>query len=153
MAATTYVLGSDGFVSVAGTDQIKVKSYAASLFRQSFDVTAFGDAGRRKRLGFLDLTGSLNGIMLVGTTTSTVVTDLFYGVKTNYGTSTTTLVESVVLTLGLYGTSAAATSGAMIVAGVVFDSFAFNSDKGGDVSVTANFANGGGTAPVLTWLT
>ena len=153
MAATTYVLGSDGFVSVAGTDQIKVKSYAASLFRQSFDVTAFGDAGRRTRLGMLDLTGSLNGIMLVGTTTSTVVTDLFYGVKTNYGTSTATIVESVVLTLGLYGTAATATSGAMIVAGVVFDSFAFNSEKGGDVSVTANFANGGGTAPVLTWLT
>jgi hypothetical protein len=82
-----------------------------------------------------------------------VTTDLFYGVKTNYGTSTATIVESVVLTLGLYGTSAAATSGAMIVAGVVFDSFAFNSDKGGDASVTANFANGGGTAPVLTWLT
>ena len=152
MAATTYVLGSDGFVTIAGTDQIKVKSYAASLFRQSFDVTAFGDAGRRKRLGFLDLTGSLNGIMIVGTTTSTVTTDLFYGVKTNYS-SGTNFSESVSLTLGLYGTSAAATSGAMIVAGVVFDSFAFNSDKGGDASVTANFANGGGTAPVLTWLT
>lgn len=152
MAATTYVLGSDGFVTIAGTDQIKVKSYAASLFRQSFDVTAFGDAGRRKRLGFLDLTGSLNGIMIVGTTTSTVTTDLFYGVKTNYSTGTN-FSESVSLTLGLYGTSAAATSGAMIVAGVVFDSFAFNSDKGGDASVTANFANGGGTAPVLTWLT
>jgi hypothetical protein len=152
MAATTYVLGSDGFVSVAGTDQIKVKSYAASLFRQSFDVTAFGDAGRRKRLGFLDLTGSLSGIMIVGTTTSTVTTDLFYGVKTNYSTGTN-FSESVSLTLGLYGTSAAATSGAMIVAGVVFDSFAFSSDKGGDASVTANFANGGGTAPVLTWLT
>jgi len=152
MAATTYVLGSDGFVTIAGTDQIKVKSYAASLFRQSFDVTAFGDAGRRKRLGFLDLTGSLNGIMIVGTTTSTVTTDLFYGVKTNYS-SGTNFSESVSLTLGLYGTSAAATSGAMIVAGVVFDSLAFNSDKGGDASVTANFANGGGTAPVLTWLT
>jgi len=152
MAATTYVLGSDGFVTIAGTDQIKVKSYAASLFRQSFDVTAFGDAGRRKRLGMLDLTGSLNGIMIVGTTTSTVTTDLFYGVKTNYS-SGTNFSESVSLTLGLYGTSAAATSGAMIVAGVVFDSFAFNSEKGGDASVTANFANGGGTAPVLTWLT
>jgi hypothetical protein len=152
MAATTYVLGSDGFVTIAGTDQIKVKSYAASLFRQSFDVTAFGDAGRRKRLGMLDLTGSLNGIMMIGTTTSTVTTDLFYGVKTNYSTGTN-FSESVSLTLGLYGTSAAATSGAMIVAGVVFDSFAFNSEKGGDASVTANFANGGGTAPVLTWLT
>ena len=149
MAATTYVLGADGFVSVAGIDQIKVKSYAASLFRQSFDVTAFGDAGRRKRLGMLDLTGSLSGIMMVGTTSSIVVTNLFYAVRTNYSTNS---AEAVSLTLGLYGTAATATVGAMIVADVVFDSFAFNSDKGGDAAVTANFASGGGTAPVLTWL-
>lgn len=149
MAATTYVLGSDGFVSVAGTDQIKVKSYAASLFRQSFDVTAFGDAGRRKRLGFLDLTGSLSGMMIVGTTSSVAATSLFYGVRTNYSTNS---AEACSLTLGLYGTAATATVGAMIVADVVFDSFAFSSDKGGDASVTANFASGGGTAPVLTWL-
>ena len=54
------------------------------------------------------------------------------------------------LTLTIFdGTSA---SDAKIVANCVFNSFAFNSDKNGDATLTANFENADGVAPVVTWL-
>jgi hypothetical protein len=34
----------------------------------------------------------------------------------------------------------------------VFNNFAFNVDKNGDSTLTCNFSNGDGTAPVVTWL-
>jgi len=34
----------------------------------------------------------------------------------------------------------------------VFSSFAFNSSKTGDTTVTVNFENADGSAPVVTWL-
>lgn len=144
MAVSTYLVGNDGnvsFVSSTATsatiDLIKVRSFAANISRVSSDQTGFGDTGKRRRLGVIDLTGSLNGVPGVGTTsaTSTLFTDS----------------ESYALTLTPYdGTG---TSDAKIVATVVFSSFAFNSDKNGDATVTANFENANGSAPVVTWLT
>jgi len=55
------------------------------------------------------------------------------------------------LTLTVFDTTNG-TSDAKIVANCVFNSFAFNSDKNGDATLTANFENGDGTAPVVTWL-
>ena len=52
------------------------------------------------------------------------------------------------LTLGLFSDG---TATAKIVSNVVFNSWAFNSDKNADAGVTANFENGDGSAPVLTW--
>lgn len=143
MAVSTYLVGNDGNVSFAPAtatsntvDLIKVRSFAANISRVSSDQTGFGDSGKRRRLGVIDLTGSLNGVPAVGTssTTSTLFTDS----------------GSYELTLTPYDSTA---TDAKIVATVVFSSFAFNSDKNGDATVTANFENANGSAPVVTWLT
>jgi hypothetical protein len=136
MAATTYIVGNDGDVTIGSVDLMKVRSFAATVSRTKQDVTAFGDAAKRVRYGFLNVSGSLNGVMLYGTATST----------TSFWSGTTT--QSLTLTLAGTGTTVA-----KIVSGVGFDSFAFNSDKSGDATVTANFETGDGTAPVVTWLT
>jgi hypothetical protein len=142
MPIDTYVIGNDGNVTLSdSTNVFKIRSFAATLSRPSSDLTAFGDTGKRRRVGLLDLTGSLNAVMGVNAagSTNTAATSIFY-------TSTATAA----LTLTIFdGTSA---SDAKIVANCVFNSFAFNSDKNGDATLTANFENGDGTAPVVTWL-
>lgn len=140
MAVSTYVIGNDGNVSIGSVDVLKVRSFAATLQRVSSDLTGFGDSGRRRRLGMIDLTGSLTGVAGVGTTTATTGTAVFYGENTQYA-----------LTLTIY--DATTTADAKIAANVVFDQFSFNSDKAGDATVTANFANSDGAAPIVTWLT
>lgn len=136
MAATTYIVGNDGDVTIGSVDLMKVRSFAATVSRTKQDVTAFGDTGKRVRYGFLNVSGSLNGVLLYGTSSST----------SSFWSSTST--QTLTLTLAGSGTS-----GSKIVSGVGFDSFAFNSDKSGDATVTANFETGDGTAPVVTWLT
>ncbi len=83
------------------------------------------------------VTGSLNGVPGVGTSTST----------------STLFTDSGSYSLTLTPYDGTGTSDAKIVATVVFSSFAFNSDKNGDASVTANFENSDGSAPVVPWLT
>ena len=145
MAVSTYVVGNDGNVSLAGPGTatttvtiMKVRSFAANLSRVSSDVTAFGDTGKRRRLGIPDLTGTLNAVALVDSTGSTSTSTIF------------TDKESYALTLTIFDGSG--TSDAKIASTVVFNSFAFNSDKSGDATVTATFENGDGAAPVVTWL-
>ena len=139
MAIDTYVIGNDGNVTLSdAAEEFKVRSFAANLSRPSSDLTAFGDTGKRRRVGLLDLTGSLNAVIGVNTAGATN-TASFY-------TSTATAA----LTLTVFdGTG---TADAKIVANCVFNSFAFNSDKNGDATLTANFENGDGSAPVVTWL-
>jgi len=139
MAIDTYVIGNDGNVSLSdAAEEFKVRSFAATLSRPSSDLTAFGDSGKRRRVGLLDLTGSLNAVIGVNTAGATN-TASFY-------TSTATAA----LTLTIFdGTG---TADAKIVANCVFNSFAFNSDKNGDATLTANFENADGVAPVVTWL-
>lgn len=148
MAVSTYVIGNDGNVSLAGPGTatstvtiMKVRSFAANLSRVSSDVTAFGDTGKRRRLGIPDLTGTLNAVALVDSTGSTSTSTIF--TETNTYALTLTLFDQ---------TGTAATADAKIAAAVVFNSFAFNSDKSGDATVTATFENGDGAAPVVTWL-
>lgn len=138
--ATQYIIGNDGDVSLGAgvTNQIKVRSFAATLSRPQSDLTGFGDTGRRRRLGMLDLTGSLTGSLEVNDTGTTSVAVMF-------NQTATTLI-----TLGLF--DGTATNDARIAANCVLDSYAFSSDKTGDVTVTANFANADGAAPVVTWL-
>ena len=143
MAFDTYVIGNDGNVTLptGGTDSIKVKSFAATLTRVESDVTAFGDTGRRRRLGMIDLTGSLTGVPAVNSAgaTSTALTNMLW---------MSTVTQA--LTLTLYdGTG---TTDARIAANCIFNNAAFGYDKGGDASLTVNFSNGDGVAPVVTWL-
>ena len=151
MAIDTYLIGNDGNVSytintVAQTF-FKVQSYAATLSRPVSTLTAFGDTGQRKRLGMLDLTGSLNAIVGIDsaiTNPSTTNTSILFL------SSQDTTVTRPALTLTLYDGSS--TSDAKITSNAVFSSFAFNSNKTGDTTVTVNFENADGNAPVVSWL-
>ena len=139
MAINTYLIGNDGNVTMpSGGDVIKVKTFAATLARPESDLTGFGDSGKRRRLGLLDLTGSLNGVPAIDSTAT--------GSTASFFVSTATAA----LTLTLF--DAASTTDARIAANCVFNNFAFNVDKNGDSTLTCNFSNGDGTAPVVTWL-
>jgi hypothetical protein len=139
MAIDTYLIGNDGAITLpSGGTVVRVKTYAATLARVESDLTAFGDTGRRRRLGMLDLTGSLNGVPAVDSTASTNSSSFF--------TSTATAA----LTLTLF--DATTTADAKIAANCVFNNFAFNVDRAGDSTLTVNFSNGDGAAPVVTWL-
>jgi hypothetical protein len=139
MAIDTFLIGADGAITLpsAGT-VVRVKTYAATLARVESDLTAFGDSGRRRRLGMIDLTGSLNGVPGIDSTASTTTASFF--------TSTTTAA----LTLTLFDGTAAAD--AKLAANCVFNNFAFNVDRAGDSTLTVNFSNGDGLSPVVTWL-
>jgi len=138
--ATTYIIGNDGDVSLGTgiTNKIKVRTFAATLARTESDLTGFGDTGRRRRLGMLDLTGSLTGSLEVNDTGTTSVAVMF-------NQTGTTLI-----TLGLF--DGTATNDCRIAANCIVNNYAFASDKTQDVTITANFANADGAAPVVTWL-
>ena len=139
MAIDTYLIGNDGAITLpSGGTVVRVKTYAATLARVESDLTAFGDTGRRRRLGMLDLTGSLNGVPAIDSTASTNSSSFFVSTAT------------AALTLTLF--DATTTADAKIAANCVFNGFAFNVDKVGDSTLSCNFSNGDGAAPVVTWL-
>jgi len=150
MPIDTYLIGNDGNVSYTiGTTTtvqtfFKVQSFAATLSRPVSTLTAFGDTGQRKRLGMLDLTGSLNAVVGVDSSagTSTSHTNLILV------SSQDTTATRPALSLTLYDS----TNDAKITSNCVFSSFAFNSTKTGDTTMTVNFENADGAAPVVTWL-
>ena len=140
MPINTYLIGNDGNVTMpSGGDVIKIKTFAATLARPESDLTGFGDSGKRRRLGLLDLTGSLNGVPAIDSTATQNTASFFVSTST------------AALTLAIFDV-VASTSDARIAANCVFNNFAFNVDKNGDSTLTCNFSNGDGTAPVVTWL-
>lgn len=150
MAINQFIIGNDGNASytlgatTTAETLFKVRSYAATLARNSVDLTAFGDSGKRRRLGMLDLTGSLNAVMGIDNTAATSTSVV-------YNSAQLATTDNVTLTLTL-STGNSTTNVAKIVAGVVFNSFAFNSDKAGEATLAVNFENSNGSAPVVTWL-
>jgi hypothetical protein len=140
MAIDTFVIGNDGNVTMPASGNVfRVRSFAANLSRVESELTGFSDTGRRKRLGMLDLTGSLSGVPAVDSTASTT-TALTSMIWMNTATQA--------LTLTIYDS----TNDARIAANCIFNGFAFNVDKTADSTVTCNFANADGVAPVVTWL-
>jgi hypothetical protein len=140
MAIDTFVIGNDGNVTMPASGSVfRVRSFAANLSRVESELTGFSDSGRRKRLGMLDLTGSLSGVPAVDSTASTT-TALTSMIWMNTATQA--------LTLTIYDS----TNDARIAANCIFNGFAFNVDKTADSTVTCNFANADGVAPVVTWL-
>ena len=141
MAVNTYLIGNDGAVTMpAGGTVVQVRSFSATLERPESELTGFADTGRRRRLGMLDLTGSLSGVPGVdGTTNATATTASFFS-------STATAA----LTLTLF--DATSTNDARIAANCIFNGFAFAVDKTADSTLSCNFSNADGVAPVVTWL-
>lgn len=139
MAIDTYLIGNDGAITLpSGGTVVRVKTYAATLARVESDLTAFGDTGRRRRLGMLDLTGSLNGVPAIDSTASATTSSFFVSTAT------------AALTLTIF--DATTTADARIAANCIFNGFAFNVDKVGDSTLSCNFSNADGAAPVVTWL-
>lgn len=153
MAVTTYLVGNDGDVSIgiAGTAAsnlqtlIKVSNYSCNLSRVSTDLTGFGDTGRRRRLGIIDMTGSVSGALAIDQTTTANTSSFFVSTMDPNATSTACTVSLA------FWTGTAATTQAKIVGTVVFSQFAFGNNKMGDATISGNFENANGTAPVVTW--
>ena len=150
MAVDTYITGNDGNVAYTINSSaqalFKVQSFAATINRVVSDQTGFGDTGRRKRLGMLDLTGTLNAVAGVDSTGSATTTGTAHIIMSSQDTTS----SRPAVTLTLYdGTG---TTDAKIAANCVFSSFAFNSNRAGDSTVTVNFENADGSAPVVTWI-
>jgi hypothetical protein len=140
MAIDTFVIGNDGNVTMPSSGSVmRVRSFAANLSRVESELTGFSDTGRRKRLGMLDLTGSLSGVPAVDSTASTT-------------TAVTSMIWMNTATQALTLTIFDSTNDARIAANCIFNGFAFNVDKTADSTVTCNFANADGAAPVVTWL-
>jgi hypothetical protein len=138
MPINTYLIGNDGAVTLTSGTVVQVRSYAATLERPESDLTGFADTGRRRRVGMLDLTGSLSGVPAIDSTASTTSSSFFVSTAT------------AALTLTLF--DATTTADAKIAANCIFNAFAFNVDKVGDSTLSCNFSNGDGAAPVVTWL-
>lgn len=144
----TYIVGNDGnaTVKIGTTTQtiFKVRQYSATLARTSTDLTGFGDTGRRRRLGIIDLTGSLTAALAVDASQSPTTNGLF--TQTFDYVSTT---SALTLTLDFYSSG---TNSANLVTTAVFSQFGFSNDKSGEASVSANFENANGVAPTVTWM-
>jgi len=153
MAIDQYIVGNDGDVSfsIAGTTQsfMKVTQFTANLSRNVSVITGFGDTGGRRRLGMLDLTGTLSGVAGVGIgTVSTSTQNIYIQDFSNPLTNNTN--HMVQATLSLYKSG---TNEAKIVAKCVLYNWSFNSAKAGDSTLSCNMENADGVAPVVTWLT
>lgn len=148
MAIDTYITGNDGnfayTINSTAQSLFKVRSFAATINRVVTDQTGFGDTGKRKRLGMLDLTGTLNATIGIDSGAATSSTSTANVMMSTQDSSSTRPAVSLTLYDG--------TNDAKITGNCVFSSFAFNSDRNGDSTVTVNFENADGTAPVVSWL-
>lgn len=154
MAIDTYLVGNDGNVtiSVGGTTSsiMKVNSFTLGLNRAVSVLTGFGDTGGRRRLGMLDASGTLNGFAGVDSTATvtTASSTLFINQFNAAATNLTNSIPEVSLTLF----DASTTNDAKLVTKAVLYNWSFNSTKTGDSTLSCNFDNADGAAPVLSWL-
>ena len=147
--AAVMIVGNDGSVSLPSGFDLNVKVWAASVTYVSTDTTGFAFTGKTRRLGVIDITGSLAGTPTVGnsgTPWGTVASNSVTGKQVG-GT----------LTLSAYGpTSTQVTSlasSALLQFDVVFSSFAFNADKNGDHGLTVNYEMNDSNGPTVVWAT
>lgn len=148
MAAINAV-GNDGSVALPSNYDMNVKVWAATVAFVSTDTTGFTATGKTRRLGIVDITGSLAGQPTVGVASNT----------TPFGQLTSGAIGSQpggTLTLATYGAATAATNAtnvAYLQFGAVFNSFAFNADKNGDQTLTMNFEMNDSNGPTVVWAT
>jgi hypothetical protein len=115
----------------------------------STDTTGFAFTGKTRRLGVIDITGSLAGTPTIGNSGTP------WGAVTS--NSVTGKQVGGTLTLAAYGvTSTQVTSlasSALLQFDVVFSSFAFNADKNGDHGLTVNYEMNDSNGPTVVWAT
>lgn len=144
--AAIMLVGNDGAVALPSGYDLNVKVWAASVSYVSSDTTGYAATGKTRRLGVIDITGSLAGTPTIGNS------------GTPWGTVTSNSITGKqaggTLTLSAYGgTATSATSAAMLQFDVVFSSFAFNSDKNGDHGLTVNYEMNDANGPTVVWAT
>jgi hypothetical protein len=142
--ATAFIVGNDGSVLLPTNHSLNVKVFAMNIAYSSQDVTGFAHTGHVRRLGLADITGSLN---------CSVTRDT----GTPWGTITANALPTqpggtLVLSLS-GGTTTSGTAAALVQFDAVFSSFAFNSDKNGDASLTVNFEMNDSNGPTMVWTT
>lgn len=143
-------VGNDGSVTLPSGYDLNVKVWAATVSYVSTDTTGFSHQGKTRRLGVIDITGSLAGQPSVGNS------------GTPFGTIASNAIQNKQLggtiTLGSFGSFTntnwtSNTSSAGMQFDAVFSSFAFNSDKNGDQTLTLNFEMNDSNGPTVVWAT
>lgn len=142
---TTFIVGNDGNVALPAGYTINAKVWAANVAYVSSDLTGFAHSGRVRRLGVSDITGSISGTPVHGT-------------GTPWGSAPVTALPSQpggTITLSVNGGTVTATNGttAYLQFGAVFNSWAFNSDKNGESTLSMNFEMNASNGPTIVWQT
>lgn len=132
---TTDATGFDGYASLTTAHNASLGAWSADFSRVVSDVTAFGNTGRKRRLGLYDVTGSASGTMD------------FDASNTGPGVNDTDWARSgQAITLGVVGSTQC-----IYVVTAAMSQISIGSQIGGDATITFNFQNSGGTLPTETW--
>ena len=149
--ATTLVVGNDGNVVLPSGMGFNVRVWAANVSFVSSEMTGFAHSGKARRLGVIDITGSLGG---TPTYSNASTARSPFGDFTTNTTLTTGVAGTLLLALagGTNVTNTSAT-GAILSFGAVFNSYAFNVDKNGDSTLTVNYEMNATSGPSIVWST
>jgi hypothetical protein len=131
-----YITGLDGAASFPGYD-VKFNSWSATVSRAVLDMTGFGDTGKRRQLGMLDVTGSAAGHMIRDVSTGTGSDP---GLGLLAANTNKDGLASVVLTV------ASASTACTIGGTFVVPSIAITSDVNGDATCQLEFSLSGGSS-------
>lgn len=145
--AAIFTVGNDGAVSLPTGVDFNVKVWAANITYVSSDTTGFSHAAKTRRLGVLDVTGSLAGTPTVGNGGTP-----FGTIPSSPNNVITTKQLGGSLTLSNYN-GTATQSAANLVMDVLFSSVALNTDKNGDATITVNYELNDSTGPTVVWST
>ena len=142
-------VGNDGFATLPAGYQLNVKTWALNVARVSSDTTGFGHSGRTRRLGVLDITGSVGGNPIVSAAGSNV-----FGLTASVGAPAEQ--SGGTISLHVIGTSTSTTLAAgqaMIQFDAVFASWALSVDKAGESTITMNVEMNDSNGPSIVWST
>ena len=142
-------VGNDGFATLPAGFQLNVKTWALNVARVSSDTTGFGHSGRTRRLGVLDITGSVGGNPIVSAAGSNV-----FGLTSSVGAPAEQ--SGGTISLHVIGTSTSTTLAAgqaMIQFDAVFASWALSVDKAGESTITMNVEMNDSNGPSIVWAT
>jgi hypothetical protein len=144
----SYVHGSEGNVGIGATnDNVAVfNTWSATVTRSVHDITGYGDLGRRRILGLLDVTGSAGGTLKYNDSNTAPNAAGSPADATTEGAVGLQAADSTGGTITL----TFATGCTWVFTGVI-DSMAASSTMGGDTTLTMNFQLSGGNLLVETW--
>ena len=140
-----YIHGSDGSCTFGNDNHIAFNTWSATVTRTVHDITSFGDTGRRRMLGLVDVTGSAGGFP---------VRDA--GANTSPGAGAGIQAESstggaIVLTFDADPDGGSASTALTWGFTGIIDSIAASVTMGGESTMTFNFQLSNGGALTETW--